>query len=104
MAILNFQANRGPYAIGSTVTNVRAPTREVELYANQVWELGGDHRWRVLLCLQGELWVTQEGDGRDYLLAAGQMFIVTRPGLVVVQALQPARVQITSPVANRAQW
>ncbi len=103
MATLNFQASRGLYTIGSTVANVWPPTREVELYANQVWELRGDYRWRVLLCLQGELWITQEGDGRDYLLAAGQMFIVTRPGLVVVQALQPARVQITPPMPNRAQ-
>lgn len=103
MATLNFQARRRPYSVGSTVANVPAPTRDVELHTNQVWELRGDHRWRVLICLQGELWVTQEGDWRDYLLAAGQMFIITRPGLVVVQAFQPSRVQITPPLDTRVQ-
>lgn len=37
---------------------------------------------------EGTLWVTQEGDPRDYFLEAGQKFVATRPGLTVVQAMK----------------
>lgn len=38
-------------------------------------------------CLEGMLWITQEGDVRDYILKAGDSFRTDRKGKVVLQAL-----------------
>ncbi len=39
-------------------------------------------------CLEGILWVTQEGDPRDYILEPGETFVTHRKGKVVLQALK----------------
>ncbi|HEX8832602.1 MAG TPA: DUF2917 domain-containing protein, partial [Abditibacteriaceae bacterium] len=36
---------------------------------------------------RGMLWVTQQGDARDYFLSAGQSLLVTRAGKLVLQAM-----------------
>ena len=38
-------------------------------------------------CLSGELWVTQEGDQRDYIVPSGYRYCCSQDGLVVVNAL-----------------
>jgi hypothetical protein len=47
----------------------------------------------AIRCVSGSLWVTQEGDGRDHVLAAGDEFVIESPGTIVVQAFTPARVE-----------
>ncbi|HML07933.1 MAG TPA: DUF2917 domain-containing protein [Xanthobacteraceae bacterium] len=57
-------------------------------------------------CLQGNLWVTQEGDQQDRIVSSGESFVLDRPGLSVVTALlepallivQPGRVEAQSPL------
>lgn len=41
-------------------------------------------------CVEGALWITQEGDERDVTLAAGEQFCLDRDGLTVVYGLEPA--------------
>ncbi len=36
-----------------------------------------------LHCRSGEVWLTQQGDGRDIILAQGQSFTLDRPGKAV---------------------
>lgn len=38
-------------------------------------------------CLDGSVWITQEGDPRDVVLDAGQSFTLDRGGTVIVCAL-----------------
>ena len=52
--------------------------------------LGRKLAGHVIRCLSGTLWVTQEGDPRDHILAAGDEFLIEAPGAVVVQAFTPA--------------
>lgn len=40
-----------------------------------------------LLCASGLLWMTQENEIKDYFLAAGDEFQISRSGLVILQAL-----------------
>jgi hypothetical protein len=68
---------------------------EVELGTGQLWRARGDQRWRMVACRRGVIWITQERDVADYVLRAGEVFIVTLPGPVLVQALEPASVTIT---------
>ena len=46
----------------------------------------------------GELWITQEGDNRDYVIRAGSSFRVEREGIVLANSLKGARITLTAPV------
>ncbi len=46
-----------------------------------------DARDHLLLCETGELWLTFDGDPRDVILKAGQSWVVTERGPVVVSAV-----------------
>ncbi len=41
-------------------------------------------------CHVGTLWVTQDGDPRDVILEAGQLFVTDRMGEVLISALAPS--------------
>jgi len=73
------------------LSNLSTPDTIVDLDAGQGWGLKGKRRQQTLFCLQGSMWVTQEGDIRDYVLEAGDAFLVMLPGLVLVRALTPVR-------------
>ena len=71
-------------------TNVSSPDKIIDLNTGQGWSVKGQRRQQTVLCLAGNIWVTQEGDLKDYLLEEGDAFLITRPGLVMVRALKPA--------------
>ena len=64
---------------------------EVTLAKHKLWSIEGDRRGDVINCVNGTLWITQEGDLKDYVVEAGKNFWVTRQGQVVVQALQDSQ-------------
>jgi len=64
---------------------------EVSLTKYKMWSIEGDRRGDVISCVNGILWVTQEGDQKDYVIEAGRDFWVTKPGTVVVQALDNSK-------------
>ena len=74
------------------LSNLGTPDTTVDLAVGQGWGVTGRRRQQTLFCLQGRVWVTQEGDIRDYLLESGDAFLITLPGLVLVRALTPARI------------
>ena len=49
----------------------------------------------VVTVLRGDLWLTQEGDRRDYYLAAGQSFRLDRPGVAIASAMSPSLVSLS---------
>ena len=64
---------------------------EISLSKDKMWSIEGDRRGDVISCTNGTLWVTQEGDPRDYILEQGRNFWVTRSGTVIVQALNDSK-------------
>lgn len=50
-------------------------------------------------CLDGSVWITQDGDPRDIVLDAGESFMLDRPGTALVYALADARVAVQHPAA-----
>ena len=47
-------------------------------------------------CLEGSLWITQDGDPRDVILSAGRSYRIDRTSRVMVFATSDARLQISS--------
>jgi hypothetical protein len=50
-----------------------------------------------IVCRRGRLWITQFNDKNDYILQAGERFVVSKPGLVLVQSFSESLVQMISP-------
>jgi hypothetical protein len=91
----------GLQSLNTAIRNVEAGLSElVELGTHDLWRLDGDHRWRMIICTKGEIWITQERDLKDYVLTAGDMFIVTQRGSVLIGALCDAAVEITPSLEN----
>jgi hypothetical protein len=74
------------------LSNLGRPDTVVDLATGQGWGVKGRRRQQTLFCLHGRVWVTQEGDIRDYLLESGDAFLITLPGLILVRALTAARI------------
>lgn len=65
------------------------PLPAVNLLRRQVIQVRAREGERIE-CRTGQLWLTQDGDPRDVILAANQSFVVDRSGPVVVSALEDA--------------
>jgi hypothetical protein len=50
-----------------------------------------DAKGRRVECLSGSLWLTQDGDDRDVVLAPGESFGFDRPGAALVSAFADSR-------------
>ncbi|MBN1659773.1 MAG: DUF2917 domain-containing protein [Anaerolineae bacterium] len=72
----------------------------LDLEVGALWQARGDQRGRAIICRRGVVWITQQRDVIDYVLEEGEIFIVTLPGLVLVQAVKPASVTIVTPSAR----
>lgn len=70
----------------NTKQNVHTLT-EITLPKHKTWSIEGNRHGDVISCKSGILWITQEGDFKDYVIEAGRSFWVTRPGTIIVQAL-----------------
>jgi hypothetical protein len=66
---------------------------DISLPKFRTWTIEGDRRGDVISCVEGTIWITQEGDLKDYVVKSGKDFWVTKPGTVVVQALEDARIK-----------
>jgi hypothetical protein len=64
----------------------------------------GGMKGAVIQVQQGELWITQEGDRRDYLVGAGQSFRVQRSGVILAHALRSSSLSLILPMPSRSRW
>jgi hypothetical protein len=92
-------ARQLPLARG-IVRNVPTSQTAATLRPSQLWQIRGDNRWRFITCQSGEVWITQEGDPWDYVLKEGDMFLITLPGLVLVQGMKAATVKLSASLKN----
>lgn len=76
---------------------VKHTTDEIQLPIRHLWRESGDHRGQVITCVRGVVWLTHERMPGDYVLKPGQEFVVAQRGLLLVQGLDSAVLQITEP-------
>jgi hypothetical protein len=99
MTVLSLRA--GPKAVpqkrsGWPVADLDEGEIHLDLEVGALWRARGDQRGRVIICRRGVVWITQERDLVDYVLQEGEVLIVTLPGSVLVQALEPASVMVVA--------
>ena len=78
--------------MGKFISNSRGV--EMCLTGGDLFKLESDQRPNRIRCLEGALWVTQEGDPSDHMLAMGQWFTVRKPGLVIIQGQPEGRFEL----------
>ncbi len=92
--IINTQGSR----IGKLIT--RSQRVEMILTDGDLFKMDGDNRRTSISCLEGRLWVTQQGDSNDYLLLAGQSMMIGRSGSVLIQGQPDARFALRQPMSG----
>lgn len=50
-----------------------------------------DGRGRAVMVFEGQVWITQDNDPRDFVLGAGESFSIDREGLTLVEALHDSK-------------
>jgi len=78
--------------LGRLVTT--SPNVELCLDTNNVFRLERAAKGATILALSGRLWVTRSGDEQDYLLEAGDRFVVRKKGVVLVQGSPEGKARI----------
>jgi hypothetical protein len=73
---------------------IKTSHANVVLDYRQVYNLEGDQRGTEITSLEGNVWITQKNDFTDHVLEAGESYIISRPGMVLIQALEHAALQI----------
>jgi hypothetical protein len=48
-------------------------------------------------CVDGCLWITQDNDPRDIILAGGESFILDRSGVALLFAFRPSTIAVREP-------
>jgi hypothetical protein len=85
--------------------NLRIEAPELYLDTGQLLALD-DARGITIRPREGMVWITEEGEPCDFVVGAGEAFVVARGGRTLVQAMVPARVALRTapprPAANDA--
>lgn len=80
------------------ICNEKVSGEEIILKRGNLKRLTGVRQGDMVRCLEGEVWVTQELDIKDYVFGPGGGIFITLPGVVVVQALKDSRIEMVSPL------
>ncbi len=87
---------------GFALLNPQETETVIDLPTGKSKNLGWTSRGKIVSCLQGSVWVTQEQDLEDYILEQGESFMITVPGRVIVQALEDSSFSLNhTPRKNR---
>ena len=70
-----------------------SPDSAITLGKGEIKALRGDHRWRLILCHRGMLWITQANDPEDHVIKAGEAFLITKKGTVLIKSLRESTLE-----------
>jgi len=56
---------------------------------------------RAIVVFEGDVWITQHDDQRDFVLSGGESFSIDRPGLTLVEALRDSKLLLVDARSRR---
>ena len=65
-----------------------------DLKKGRVLRVPGNRAGQSIRCLNGMVWITQQGDHRDRFLNGGEMYLSNLPHIVLIQALKDTKIKI----------
>jgi hypothetical protein len=77
--------------------NIKLDHAELRLQARELLRMHDAAGTRVH-CVHGSLWITQDGDRKDYHLGTGMSLVLDRPGLALILALQQSEIALSVPI------
>ncbi len=72
----------------------RTPKIELFLRPREVLSLDNQQHPMAIECKNGVIWVTRAGGHKDHILNAGERYIPTARGSIVIESIGEARVNI----------
>jgi DUF2917 family protein len=75
--------------MNNPITDYKARPKHIDLEAQKAVTVIA-HRGTEVRVSGGPVWITQEGDGKDYIVSAGTRFCTGQKGSIVVSALSEA--------------
>ncbi|MEO7717312.1 MAG: DUF2917 domain-containing protein [Capsulimonas sp.] len=87
MKAQTLNVEQAPAPIRTDTDHKSRDADEVSLISGGLFRLDARRTGGAVACLQGECWVTQEGDASDYHLSVGDIFQITHRGRVLVQGM-----------------
>jgi hypothetical protein len=76
-------------------------TMELDLTESKTWSSRSSRQGLQVRVKTGTVWVTQESDPEDHVVAAPAVFEAKKHGRVVLYALTPASVEVEPPAHGR---
>ncbi|GEM_PF-857648 len=76
---------------------------ELLLNERELLDLGENLRGVRIVCRQGRCWLTQAGDSRDHILRAGNSFMVSANGQLIITATESCRLMLIEPLVQHRQ-
>jgi len=73
-----------------------------DLKKGSVIRISGNRVGQSICCLNGMIWVTQQGDDRDRILNGGEMYLSNLRSIIVIVALIDAKIKICSQRKERS--
>jgi len=71
-----------------------------DIQKDSVYRVNGEATGKSISCLEGTIWITQQGDGFDRILNAGERYETKLRSDVLIQAMDPARVRVCGSEKN----
>jgi hypothetical protein len=72
----------------------KTPRLELLLRQREVLNLDNSQHRMAIECKNGVIWVTCAGEAGDHILHAGRRYVPKTNGMIVIEALDEARVDI----------
>ncbi len=80
---------------------MNASIRSLALARGAMHRILNGRGWQIYVS-EGELWLTQHHDTRDFVLKAGESFTLDRDGLAIACAMSPAVIVLSAPTPVRS--
>ena len=68
--------------------------RAKELKKGSVLRVKGNRFGQAIRCLDGMVWITQQGDSQDRFLNGGELYLSNLPSFILVSALNDSQVMV----------